>query len=258
MDCDQGNATFEENIVGEFLPRIRGLAIHLIRRLQLPSELEEEYISAGVTGLLEAARRYEPGGCAEFWTFAFPRVRGAMIDSLREFSDLPPRAYRLVRAYRLACDAEQESEATGRSIDPSHRESLHRVLEYLSTGAIAFRLSVDDAALCEDNDALQSLGPDDAFEQRERAAILRQAVSRLPEQERTLILEVYFHGKSIAEAGQELFGISRSWASRLHKRALMHLRELITEEPCSDSELRAELNSLEANTVGLNTGEGRK
>lgn len=62
----------------------------------------------------------------------------------------------------------------------------------------------------------------------EAHACLRRAVARLPLRERRFIYKVYFENKVIARAGAEL-GVSRSWASRLHARAVQRLRAELVE-----------------------------
>jgi RNA polymerase sigma factor (sigma-70 family) len=59
---------------------------------------------------------------------------------------------------------------------------------------------------------------------REEALAVRERFDLLPERERSLLQQVYFEGKTIEEAGATI-GLSKSWSSRLHARALERLRE---------------------------------
>jgi RNA polymerase sigma factor for flagellar operon FliA len=69
---------------------------------------------------------------------------------------------------------------------------------------------------------------DKALSRAQQAAKLRAALARLPERERLLLHAHYVDGKTLLDAGAEL-GMSKSWASRLHARAIDQLRELLAE-----------------------------
>jgi RNA polymerase sigma factor for flagellar operon FliA len=68
--------------------------------------------------------------------------------------------------------------------------------------------------------------PEDAALFRERRELTKRALATLPEQERFLIEGHYVNGRPFDELAREL-GLSKSWASRLHTRALDRLREAL-------------------------------
>ena len=81
-----------ESVVQEFLPGIRIQAMRL--KMRLPSHIEvDDLVSSGVIGLLDAMERYDASRGIKFKTYADFRIRGAMLDYLREM-DWFPRSVR--------------------------------------------------------------------------------------------------------------------------------------------------------------------
>jgi RNA polymerase sigma factor for flagellar operon FliA len=63
------------------------------------------------------------------------------------------------------------------------------------------------------------LNPEDVLAQAQVASLLREIVAELPDRERALIEHAYFNGRTLDQAAASM-GITRSWASRLHARAI--------------------------------------
>lgn len=164
----------------------------------------EELISLGNQGLAEAAQRYD-ARLGKFETFAWWRIHGAILDGLRRSSPLPRGTWRKLLAAHAAND-----QSVVAAIGGVLRRSIPSSFEQLREHGF-------DVAGATVEDALD----------RERAlAGLREALAALPEVERTLVERHYWEGCDLSAAGEEL-GMSKSWASRLHARALGRLREVL-------------------------------
>jgi RNA polymerase sigma factor (sigma-70 family) len=89
----------------------------------------------------------------------------------------------------------------------------------------------------EDFNLLKQLGKSDTvqheLELEELQQILRLAIEQLPIQERTTLRYYYFHHMSFSEIGQKL-GLSESWVSRIHRRALEQLRHKLGKKKSID------------------------
>jgi RNA polymerase sigma factor (sigma-70 family) len=72
--------------------------------------------------------------------------------------------------------------------------------------------------------------PEREFNKKQTSEKLRAAIATLPEKERTIIEQYYFHDLTLSEVAQQYAGLSKSWVSRLHDRALGMLREKLVEE----------------------------
>jgi len=199
-----------------------------MRALSIPSHFREDLISAGYLGLVQAAGRFDSANEVEFRTFSYHRIRGAIIDALRELSDLSPKAYRYARGLKAAL-AVRDAVFTGE--DPaSGREGLAEVFEFAAQGALAFRLSLNDAweeveALADESDTAEV-----RLEIRADNDRLRVLIGQLPEYERFVITRYYLDGLSFAEIADERFNSSRSWVSKIHSRGLRRLRETMERD----------------------------
>jgi len=182
---------------------VRSLAHRLRRELSLRGELDD-LIAFGFGGLLEADRRFDPARGVQFRTFAYHRVRGAMLDGVRKMADLPRRAHE-----RLTAPGQGTPTAVPHALD----RAFTRMSATLSTA------SVLQGSFGEES-------PEAALLKSESIARLLQALPALSPRQRILVRGFYFEGRSIDGMAREL-GISKSWASRLHREALAELRDAL-------------------------------
>lgn len=206
----------------------------LINAMNLPPAMAEEYVSAGYLGLVEAAERFDFSQGKDFKSFAYLRIRGSIIDSIRRGSNVPGYMYsRYVKAWKVVQDLreelyqkEQVSEKSGSS---SRDEQLAELLEYATRSLLCFRLSERDYAAELTGVADHSADPAGMVEQRQHSQFIRKLISQLPEKERTVIEQYYFQERSFADIADHDQSMSKSWVSRLHARALKLLKEAYCE-----------------------------
>jgi len=193
----------------------------------------DELVQFGSVGLLEAARRYDDTRGARFCTFAYYRIRGAMYDGIGETGPLPRSSYRRrraaaarVRALRTAdgvagAGAAGESSEAGETARDAASGAVYEALrEAAAMFIISFEmLDPDDSA----RHTMTDSPPDDNLLAEQLRGRLQSALAALPEQERALLELHYNDERSLQDAGAAL-GISKSWASRVHARALGRLR----------------------------------
>ena len=201
----------------------------LIRAMHLPREMYDELLSAAYLGLVEAAGKYEPDRGVSFRQFAYLRVRGSVIDLLRENSDISPHAYRYCKALKAASDARiQDQEVASQLVNRAQRsktEKLAGIMNVAAKGAIAFRLAYEnwEEEVAEERDC--GLNPEEALSKLRDSKKLRELVETLPEKERMIVESYYFEDKSFVEIVNENEGLSKSWVSRLHSRALRRIAD---------------------------------
>jgi RNA polymerase sigma factor for flagellar operon FliA len=206
--------------VEEGIDLVQILARQLQRQLGTSVHVDE-LASYGHEGLLIAARSYDASRGVPFRRWANLRVRGAMIDGVRSTSGLPRGAYRRLRAleasdtYREA--VEEELVGAPPASPEAADERLGTFLEGMAAAmAVAFLSKTpEEIDLAIDPGARQE-------EELERAQLrdaVRAAIAARPEAERVLLEAHYFEDKTLEEAAVAV-GLSKSWASRLHARAL--------------------------------------
>ncbi len=219
-------------LINETLPLIKHIAHRVATRL--PSNIEiRDLINAGVLGLLDAIEKFEPERNVKFKTYAEVRIRGAILDSLRNL-DWAPRSLRkkskdLERTYadltqklgRAATD-EEVSEAMGENI-----EDFHALLDQLHGLTIGSFENLNDS---DDAENYINYYPDDGsnnpyskFEINELTALLAEAVEDLPDKEK-LVLSLYYYEEFTMKEIGALLGVNESRVSQLHTKATLRLR----------------------------------
>jgi RNA polymerase sigma factor for flagellar operon FliA len=217
-------------------PYVRSLASTVRRQFNAQLELDE-LMAYGQVGLLEAADRFDPKMGANFLTFAHYRIKGAIFDGLRKMGILKGADLRTAYAGERGSaylgnlsDREQGGGNRGGTADDDVRELSSAV-----TGlAVVFATSLEASEgfqLADD-----ALPADERLELEELKKRVRAAIDTLPEKEKKLLDGYYFHSKTLEEAGAEI-GQSKSWASRLHARAVERLKDILSEEGDSATSL---------------------
>ena len=169
------------------MPYAASLAKRVWLSLSRAVDYDDELCNARA-GLLDAARRFDGSQDVDFKTFTHYRIKGAIYDGLRKSGWLPRRLY-----------AKVKSEGTANGFPVSLGES-------------------NDMEVADVN----SSGVERRAEFMQIMRNMRDSIGALPERERHLILMYYFQNKTLEEIGEKL-GLSKSWTSRLHARALSNL-----------------------------------
>jgi RNA polymerase sigma factor for flagellar operon FliA len=216
-------------ILTKYGPYVRSLAATVRKQFNAQLELDE-LVAYGQIGLLEAAERFDPKVGANFLTFAHYRIKGAIFDGLRKMGVLRGSDARTAYVGERAAaylgnlsDRESGSSNRGSSFD----DDVSDISDAVQGLAMVFASSLEGADSAGYTD--ESLPVDIRLEQEQLKTRVRAAIEKLPEKERKLLQGYYFQGRTLEEAGAEI-GQSKSWASRLHARAIDRLKELLNEE----------------------------
>ncbi len=213
----------ERQFTEQYEGLVRNIAVKTRDQLCLPCEIDD-LLGYGFRGLLEARERFDPSQGVQFKTYAHYRIRGAIIDGVRKMVDLPRRAFARIRAARIL-DAECESAGKMRVAVEQSRTDLYASLQ--GVDAILSRVvTAYSLGNILDLEPEETETPEDRAIAREQKQAALEALESLPERERLLLRCVYLEERSIDEVARQL-GISKSWASRVHGKALDKLRRQI-------------------------------
>ena len=212
-----------DRLIAEYHNFVESLVGRLIRAMTLPVKLREDFIAAGYLGLVEAASRFDPGKGSDFRSFAFFRIRGAVIDHIRDSCYLSGHSYRMLKALEGANEV-RGAQLEGRRLrSTSSRERAGEAVDALSKGAVAFKVLRGREAM-EATDDTAASDPERDLSEKQLSTKIREIVATLPEKERLIVEQYYFNDRRLNEIAEQCAGLSKSWVSRLHERALEMLR----------------------------------
>lgn len=191
----------------------------------------DDLMSYGIFGLIDAIDKYDYNRGVKFETYAQLRIRGAIIDQLREIDWLPrsvrQKSKELEKAYcelesvlgRTATD-EEMAEKLGITV-----EEFQKRIQNINTYSI---VSLDDLLeqkreVVSNTEVKQEEIPEDAVENSEVKEILIDTVNSLPEKEKKIVGLYYFEELTYKEIGK-LLNISESRVSQLHTKAILRLK----------------------------------
>jgi RNA polymerase sigma factor for flagellar operon FliA len=227
----------KEQLVQRFVPLVKRIAYHLMARLP-PSVQFDDLVQNGMLGLLDAIGRYQEGFGAQFETYATQRIRGAMLDGLRENDWLPRQARRDLR--RIEAALTQLEHALGRT--PSEKE----LADFLGMPLADYQKTLQEARghqllYFEDfaeeggEDFLDRHFTDDdsdparLFEDQSLRERLASAIERLPEREKLVMALYYEQELNLREIG-EVMEVTESRVCQLHSQAVLRLRTQVLGE----------------------------
>jgi RNA polymerase sigma factor FliA len=203
------------------------LARQIGRTLGRGFELDD-LLAYGREGLLDAARRFEPSRGVPFRAYATIRVRGAIIDGVRQMARLPRRIWERLSALQAANEfsAGALEDALGPPPPGARPADAERALDdHLAGMATAMAMGMlvprghgeDGGVIGVDGD-----DPESVVARAELLELATRGIDELPQEEAELLRRHYLGGEQLLDVAQEL-GLSKSWASRIHTRALGRL-----------------------------------
>lgn len=188
----------------------------------------EDLKSYGMIGLIEAVERFDPEMGYKFSTFASKRVRGAIIDFLRELDWLP---------HSVRSDAKkiinEKDKLNGKNRDDNISElaeeleisesRIKKVLRYFNASQwVSLDIEYEDATLL-DIIASETSGPDKKLDKEVGRKILIEAIDKLNKQER-LVISLYYYEELTQEEIAEILDLSTARISQIHKKSIQRLR----------------------------------
>jgi RNA polymerase sigma factor for flagellar operon FliA len=227
----------KNDLLTEHMPLVKRLAHHM--KAKLPPSVEvDDLIQAGMIGLLDAITRYEETQGAQFETYAVLRIRGAMLDELRNSDWLPRSMRQNMRKIEAAMSALQQKlghPPTESEVAKSLKLSLADYQDMLSDGGGHQLVYYEDFHDAEGNDSfLDRYAVDDADPLRSlmdgdfRQAVI-DAIDALPPREKILMGLYYEEELNLKEIGA-VMGVSESRVSQLHTQAVARLRASLREQ----------------------------
>jgi len=221
-------------IIMEYAPLVKVIALRLA--IRLPPHIDiNDLIGMGITGLIEAIDRFDPGRGVRMETYLSFRIRGAMLDGLRRMDWVPRSVRQRIRQFeekyiemetRLGRTPTEEEMARSLGMDG---EGFQRFLKEASGGAI---LSLEELGFDGEGNERRILeciadpngeDPITHLGLKEIRDCLARAIEELPEKERLVLSLYYYEDLNLKEIGKVL-GVTESRVCQLHSQAIFRLK----------------------------------
>lgn len=213
------------------------LVQHIAGRLvaKLPAHVaKEDLISAGVVGLIDAVDRYDASKGCSLKTYSSLRIRGAMVDELRNQDWVPRTVHRDEKIYDRA--AEKLSQKFGREatpeeirkelgMTPAAFEQFSERTQSITSFSLNEACSDDDGNSIDRGEIMPSIGTPTAFDEvlrEEDRELLHAELNRLPKNEKLVLCLYYLEDLRLKEIAQ-ILEVSESRVSQIHTEALRRL-----------------------------------
>lgn len=225
-----------DQIVVEHLPLVKAIAIRVHENLPVHVELDD-LIHAGVLGLFDAVEKYNSDKNVEFQAYAKHRIKGAILDSLRQAD----WASRDMRRRQKKVDAMSRDFAAKFGRTPTETEIATELgvstekwrkmaLEMRTVGLVSITPREDsERAVEREFPAEPSVQPDRICEQRQLKMTLGRAINKLPERYQKVVFLYYTGQLTMKEIG-DMMGVNESRVSQIHKLALKKMASSLQAE----------------------------
>jgi RNA polymerase sigma factor for flagellar operon FliA len=243
--CSCGNKTPEatgqrepaerDALVLKHAQLIKQIAARLAPRLP-PTLNTEDLVSAGIIGLIDAIKKFDPAKKIQFRTYARFRIRGAMLDQLRLLDWVPRSVRKKENLLRRAFDrvesakgwpADDEEVSAELGLD---LESYHLLLQEVRGMALIGEHELARFFPELSCDSVADLGHGDDGENPLHAAgfaelrdVIAEAIARLPDKERLVVTLYYYEELTMREIA-DIMNYTESRVSQLHTRAIVRMR----------------------------------
>ena len=231
-----GNEEAREKLITGFVPIVNTIA----RRLEIYASSSygfEDLVSVGLMGLLDAIEKFQPGKGAIFKTYAWHRIRGAILDEIRALDWVPrsirDKASQLEKAYQTV------RQRTGRAAEEFEvaeelgisQQQLQEILAEIGCTSI---LTIEDLMTDEENEEIvndwladpYAVDVQEQVELQENKEILAESIDQLPEKEK-LVVSLYYNEEATMQEISLILGITVGRVSQLHSSAIVRLRNAL-------------------------------
>ncbi|MEG2337634.1 MAG: FliA/WhiG family RNA polymerase sigma factor [Clostridium sp.] len=234
MKC-YSNVNEREEMIVKYIPYVKYIASRLICG-KPPGVEQEDLVSFGVLGLIDAIEKFDVSKGLKFETYATLRIRGAIIDELRKISWISKSAFsklsqlnqaREALENQLNRDPKDQEIANYMGLTVEEVRNIQTFVNYVSTVSldeVIFKLDDDDIQFKNMLEDEKSPQPQKILEENEQLEMLKKAIDMLNEKDQ-LVLNLYYYERLTLKEIGKILEISESRVSQLHSRAIVRLRE---------------------------------
>lgn len=228
---EQYSATKDKKIRDILIVQYAPLVKYVAGKISIHIGHKVEYgdlVSYGIFGLIDAIDKFDIYKGIKFETYATLRIRGSIIDSIREM-DWVPRDLRqknkLLETAYIELEVVLEREPTEEEIAKKLNISLKETRDLIKKAAVVNLVSLDDYLEQNHEEVFLATNdnPESSYAHTEARDILQKAIDKLSEKEKKVVTLYYFEDLTLREISK-IMGVTESRISQLHSSAVLKLR----------------------------------
>jgi len=236
---DPGSSA-EEELVKENLPLVKTVVGRIA--MTLPSHVEiDDLYSAGLIGLLNAVRQFDPRGGSSFETYARVRIRGAILDELRRLDWVPRSVHSKARKVQAVIQQLEQTKGempTNDEIAAAMRITLsdyERLLDEIKPATFVCLDSVQNSEGSAETSRYESIpdegqpDPVQTASNHELSAVIAERLEQLPEIQRKVLALYYFEDMRLREIA-EVFNVTESRICQIHAQAILAIKSYLQRQ----------------------------
>ena len=248
----EGDSPSENALVEKYLPLVRSALGRLA--ITLPDHVDQDDLkSAGLVGLLQALRNYDPACGSSFESYARLRVRGAMLDELRRMDWVPRTVHEKARKIqetiaqveqrlgRVPSDAEVAKALNISGEEYSELLAQIRPATFICLDAVCCPEGGEASSLCDVIADPSSEGPVEQASRNELKQIILQRLRQLPGTQRKVLALYYGEDLHLREIA-ELLGVTESRVCQIHSQAILSIRAYLHRLEAGQPSVKSKLS----------------
>jgi len=210
--------TYRNELAVNYMPAVKAMAARLKERL--PSSVEfNDLVSVGLEELVKLARRYDPKQNDNFWGYAQKRIYGSMLDFLRSLDTISRSDRKIIKDIEKVVEsyvAEYDMEPDDEYIAEVLGIDIEKVKKAKTAGKIYNVMPIKEQMNFFENVTKK-------IEEEELIETIKKILKTMSKKEQLIIQLHYFEELSLKEIS-EIFGVTESRISQIHKKAIKKLR----------------------------------
>ena len=228
---EESTSAERERLILEHLPQVRLIARRIHERLPENVSLDD-LISTGVVGLIAAVDHFDPSQGVQLKTYAEHKIRGAILDGLREMDWAPKNKRRRAKQIEAAINSveqrlgrapvEEEIAAELKLSLEEYQQWLYEV-RGLNIGSLEFASEDQTGDLLDFIPDSDDNLPSTTLERAELERLLAEAIEQMPKMERT-VLSLYYHEEATLREIAEITQMHLSRIAQLKTQGILRLR----------------------------------
>jgi RNA polymerase sigma factor for flagellar operon FliA len=241
QSSDVTQTSKRDRVILEHLPLVKAIAVRVHDNLPVHVDLDD-LVHAGILGLFDAVEKYDPSKQVAFSSYSKHRIKGAILDSLRQLD----WASRDLRRRHKQVEAATRSLAATLHRNPTEQEVAQKLgveedrwrqimLDLRNVGLISASTRADgDDLPAPEFPGKPDMQPDRMCARRQLRSMLSDAMQTLPERYQKVVVLYYTNDMTMKEIGS-ILGINESRVSQIHKSALEKMAAALAANGISSS-----------------------